>query len=51
MGQSKKLKLENGNTVLAYPSSLRNTYINEVNCDTEYEETYKGSSVYVVVKK
>ena len=51
MANDKTIKLENGKTVLTYPSSLRGTMINSNNCDTEYEETRKGSGIYREVKK
>lgn len=46
-----KIKLENGQSVEAYRSSLRNTYINSDNCKTEYKETGKNTNIYKVIKQ
>lgn len=43
-----EIKLENGQSVEVYRSSLRNTYINSDNCTTEYEEIRKGVKIYKI---
>jgi hypothetical protein len=45
-----KVTLENGNKITVYSSSLRGTVISSHDCNTEYEETKKGSSIYKKVK-